>query len=245
MSTPKLNQVLAIEKGVKSRVLATVTSVYHDIQKPVRMNGLHKTYEPLNEDGLRYPPESQKVAVRANDVLKTARRALEELFDVTAQKDWANRDANASVVVDGETILEAVPVTYLLFLEKQLNDIKNLVGKVPVLDDSEEWTFDSAAGVHKAQPVRTTRTQKVHKPIVLYDATEEHPAQTQMVTVDEVVGNWTTQKQSGALTRDRKDQLVERVERLTEAVKFARETANDTEAKKQSVGSKVFDYLFK
>jgi hypothetical protein len=244
MKEAKLNQILAIEKGVKSRTLATVTKVYHDIQKAMRMDGLFKTYKPLDEDGMQYAPERRKVAVRAEDVLKNARKALEELFDVTATKDWANCSARASVTLDGNALLEDVPVTHLLFLEKQLNDIKNVVGKIPTLDDAENWTYDDATGVHKTEPVVTTRTQKVHKPIVLYDATEEHPAQTQMVTVDEVVGNWTTIRQSGALTRDRKDQLVERVERLTEAVKFARETANDTKAPKQKVGDVVFNYLF-
>jgi len=244
MKETKLNQVLAIEKGVKSRTLATITKFYHDVQKSVRTEGLHKTYEPLDEAGMRYPPESHKVAVRAEDILKGARKALAELFDVTAQKDWANCEAKANVVVGGNVLIANVPVTYLLFLEKQLNDIKNLVGKVPSLDDSEDWEYDTAAGVHKTRPVVSTRTQKVNKPIVLYDATEEHPAQTQMITVDEVVGNWTTIKQSGGLARDRKDQLIDRVDRLTEAVKFARETANDTEAPKCTIGDPVFSYLF-
>jgi hypothetical protein len=245
MTDTKLNQVLAIEKGVKNRTLAAITKLYHDVQKPVRLAGLNRTYEPLDEQGMRYPPERSKVAVRAEDVLKRAQKALTELFDVTAQKDWANCEARANVVVDTEELLTNVPVTYLLFLEKQLNDIKNLVGKIPVLDDAEDWSYDDTAGVFKTAPVQSTRTQKVQKPIVLYDATEEHPAQTQMITVDEIVGNWTTTKQSGALPRDRKDQLVDRVERLTEAVKFARETANNSVAPKQSAGDKILGYLFK
>lgn len=244
MKETKLNQVLAIEKGVKNRTLSAVTRLYHEVQKPVRLAGLHKTYKPLDEDGMRYPPESTRVAVRAEDILKDANKALRELFDVTAQKDWANCDARADVVVDGETLVSDAPVTYLLFLEKQLNDIKNLVGKIPVLDSSEDWSYDEALGVFKTAPVETTRTQKVHKPIVLYEATEEHPAQTQMVTVDEVVGNWTTVKQSGALPRNRKDELLDRVDRLTEAVKFARETANGAVAPKQEVGAPVLNYLF-
>lgn len=243
MKETKLNQVLAIEKGVKSRTLAAVTRLYHDVQKPARLTGLNRTYEPLTEDGVRHPPERAKVAVRAEDVLKTARKSLAELFNVTAQKDWANCEARADVVIDGNAILENAPVTYLLFLEKQLNDIKNLVGKIPTLDDGEDWLYDEALGVYKTEPVQNTRTQKVQKPIVLYDATEEHPAQTQMITVDEVVGNWTTIKQSGALPRNRKDELAERIERLTEAVKFARENANETVAPKQSVGQPILDYL--
>lgn len=240
----KLCQVLAVEKGVKSRTTSTISKAYHELQKPPLLSGLSKTYKPLDEDGVRYPPENVKVQVRAEDVLKDAQKALSELFDVTAQKDWANCDAKANVLVGGKILLEDVPVTYLLFLEKQLTDIKTLVGKIPTLDTSEDWHKDDAAGLYKSSPVETTRTQKVQKPIVLYHATEEHPAQTQLVSEDVVVGRWTTVKSSGALPADRKQELLERTEKLLKAVKFAREEANSMEAPRQVIGEVVMDYIF-
>ena len=39
-------------------------------------------------------------------------------------------------------------------------------------------------------------------------------------------------------------ELLERVEKLQHAVKFAREEANNTEVSDQRVGAAVFDYLF-
>jgi len=239
----KLNQVLAIEKGVKARCNGTVTRLYHLVQKPVLLNGLVKNYQPLDEDGVRYPPESQKVQVRADETLKETRKALTELFNVTAQKDWANCDARADVVVEGELVLTNVPVTYLLFLEKQLTDLKTLVSKVPVLDSSDDWQLDEASGLFKTTATQTTRTSKVQRPIVLYDATDEHPAQTQLITEDVVVGHWSTVKQSGALPADRKNELLERIEQLLEAVKFSRETANSVDAPKVSVDS-LFGFIF-
>jgi len=243
--TPKLNQVLAIEKGVKSRTQGTVTKLYHMIQKPILMAGLMKTYQPLEEGGQEYPPERQKVQVRADDVLTDASVALSELFDVTAQKDFANCGAVADVIVEDNVLLEQVPVTFLLFLEKQLTDFRTILGKVPTLDASEEWKKDEALGLHRTDPTKTTRTAKVQKPIVLYDATEEHPAQTQLLTEDVVVGTWETVKQSGALPADRKTAIQKRVEKLLEAVKFARETANSIEANKQTIGDTVFAYLLR
>jgi hypothetical protein len=244
MKTPKLCQVLAIEKGVKSRTASTVTGLYHKVQKGVLLNGLSKTYEPLNEDGVRYPPERQRVQVRADEVLRETQKALTELFDVTAQKDFANCAAKADITVDGQVVLSGVPVTYLLFLEKQLTDLKTLLSKIPTLDSAEDWSYDTAAGLFKSAPVVSTRTQKVQKPIVLYDATEEHPAQTQLISEDIVVGNWTTVKQSGALPADRKRTLRQRVEKLLESVKFAREAANSEEAEKVEVGAKVLNFVF-
>ena len=120
--TTKLNQVLAIEKSTKSRVHGEVTRMHHSLQKGGLLNGFAKSYQPKDEDGDHYPPERQRVQVNAASELRRAGRLLGELFDVTATKDWANTQAKADLVIDGETLLEQVPATYLLFLEKQLND---------------------------------------------------------------------------------------------------------------------------
>jgi len=244
MKTPKLNQVLAIEKGVKSKTHGALTQLYHKVQKHALLAGQSRTYTPLDEDGVKLPPESQRVQVRADDVLKSVRKTLVELFDVTAQKDWANCSAIADIVVDGNTLLENVPVTYLLFLEKQLTDLRTMIAKIPTLDADTEWNYDDNAGVYRSEATQTTKTKKVQKPIVLYPATEEHPAQTQLVTEDVVVGNWTTVRQSGALPADRKEQLGERIVSVLEAVKFARESANSAEAEKVHAGDKLFGFIF-
>jgi len=242
--TAKLNQVLAIEKGVKSKAHSTVSSLYHQLQKSALLSGQTRHYNPVDEDGVRLPSENNRVQVKATDVLKTAIKSLTELFDVTAQKDFANCNAWADVIIDGSVLLDGVPVTNLLFIEKQLTDIKTLVGKIPVLDLDTDWTFDTNAGVFKSLPVMTTKTKKVQKPIVLYPATPEHPAQTQLTSEDVVVGQWTTVRQSGALPSDKRDQMLDRVGKLLEAVKFARESANSTEAKRVSVGEKVLGFVF-
>jgi hypothetical protein len=61
---------------------------------------------------------------------------------------------------------------------------------------------------------------------------------------DIVVGFWRTVKFSGALPARRVNELAERVERLQEAVKFAREEANNLEVQDQKVGEKIFQFLF-
>jgi hypothetical protein len=244
MTTPKLNQVLAIEKGVKSKTHSTLTQLYHRVQKNALLAGQSRTYTPLDEDGVKLPPESQRVQVRADDVLKNVSKSLIELFNVTAQKDMANRGASADIVVDGNILLEGVPVTYLLFLEKQLTDLKTMVAKIPTLDADTSWTFDANAGVFRSEATETTKTKKVQKPIVLYPATPEHPAQTQLVTEDVVVGNWTTVRQSGALPSDRKERLGERIVKVLEAVKFARESANSAEAPRHTLGDDILGFIF-
>jgi hypothetical protein len=240
----KLNQILAIEKGIKTRVYAEFTELHQATQKPALMNGFNKTYQPRDEEGETYPPESQKVQHSAAEVLERVSGLLTELFDITATKDFANCTARADVVVDGRTLLKDVPAPYLLFLEKQLGDLQTFIAKMSDLDPGSDWAVDPSTGLFKTEPSMTQRTKKVQKAIVLYDATEHHPAQTQLITEDVIAGQWVTIKYSGAIPAPRKKQLLGRIDKLNNAVKFAREQANSTEAADKKLGREVFDYLF-
>ena len=239
----KLNQIIAVEKGVKSRTQRDVTDAYHTIQKTALLSGISRTYQPRDEEGEQLPPESTRVQVKAEDVLKQASASLTKLFDVVATKDWANCDARADVVVDGQTVLRDVPVSYLLFLEKQLTDLHTLIDKLPVLDPSETWSFDESADVWRTDPVGTSRTKKIPRNHVKAEATDKHPAQVDVYTEDVIVGTWTKVVFSGAMPARRVNALRERVERLQQAVKYAREEANGIEVTDQSVGDAVFAYL--
>ncbi len=182
--------------------------------------------------------------IKAEDALRATAGTLTRLFDVTATKDWANRSAVADVVVDGTVLLPQVPVPYLLFLEKQLTDLHTFVRKLPVLDASESWNLDASTDSWKTDPVRTIRTKKVPRNHVKAEATEKHPAQVEVYYEDVPVGYWTTVKFSGALPARRVNELLDRVEKLQQSVKFAREEANNTEVTDQRVGDAVFGYLF-
>jgi hypothetical protein len=240
---PKLNQVIAIEKGVKSRVNSETTEVYKKVQKAELFNGFSKTYQPKEDDGETLPPEAQRVQERVEDLLKQTAKDKTELFDVSAQRDYANMEARADVVVDGQKLIEGAPVPFLLALEKELTDLRTLISKLPVLDPAETWEQDINSGLYRTPETSRNRTAKVQKALVLYPATDKHPAQTQMVTEDVTVGYWKTVKLSGAMPRPRQQQLAERVEKLLNAVKYAREEANQFEAPKREVGAALFNYL--
>ena len=130
------------------------------------------------------------------------------------------------------------------FLEKQLVDLHTFIKKLPVLDASESWTYDASADCWATEPVQTVRTKKIPRNHGKAEATEKHPAQVEVYYEDVSVGNWRTVKFSGALPAKRVHDLLARVERLQEAVKFAREEANNLEVEEQKVGEKIFHYLF-
>jgi hypothetical protein len=240
----RLNQIIAVEKGVKSKSFADLTEAHHAVQKTAPLSGIARTYQPKDEEGEQLPPESTRVQIKGEDILRQVSTTLTRLFDVTATKDWSNCQARADVVVDGRTIAGGVPVSYLLFLEKQLVDLHTFVKKLPVLDAAESWVRDDSTDSWRTEPVRTIRTKKVPRNHVKAEATEKHPAQVEVYYEDIAVGYWTTVKFSGALPAKRVNEILERVVALQNAVKFAREEANNTEVVDQQVGAAVFGYLF-
>ncbi len=241
----KLNQVIAIEKGIKTKVEVDITAIHRISGKPSLFEGFNKTYEKKADTGEDVPSEKKIVQEIASRLLDDITERWAPLFDVTAQKDFANCEAKADVVDEGGVhILKGVPATYLLFLEKRLTELYKLVSVFPVLDPAEEWSFDAASKQHRTEPVLTTRTKKVQRGLVLHPGTEKHPPQTQMITEDVSVGTYKLVKLSGALEEPHRRALLRRIEALQVAVKKAREEANTVEAPKQDVGLTVFTHLF-
>jgi hypothetical protein len=239
---PKLNQIVAIEKNVKATTFEQLSKAHHMVQKAPLLSGIHREYQPKDEQGDQLPSESTKVQVSAERVLGDVAESLAGLFDVVATKDVGNTAAKADVVVDGVTVAENLPISYLLWLEKQLTDLHTFVKKLPVLDPADDWT-ETEPGLWKTQVVTTTRTKKVPRNHVKAEATDRHPAQVETYFEDVLVGNWKTVKLSGAMPADRVALLLKRVERLQQAVKFAREQANAIEVGRVHVGAGIFEYL--
>lgn len=241
----KLNQVIAIEKGIKSRVYAGLTELNKAVQKPELFNGFNKSYRKIDDAGEDLPAESKRVQFSTKTVFEAVERGLTELMTVTARKDWTNCVAAGHIMIDGQMLVSAVPVSYLLFLEKQLNDLRTLVSSMPTLDIAEDWTKDPDSGLYKTLPTSTHRTKKIEEPLVLVQPTKEHPAQVKVMTRDVITGYWDTVKHSGAMPRTDKDALLERIEKLAIAVKEAREGANmEDEEPVPKVANAIFGYLY-
>jgi len=241
----KLSHVLAVVNQVKTNAMEQVTGLYQQLDKAKLTVGLTRTYKPLTDDGETLPDENSIVQMRVEDVLRDVVKHLTPLYDVSLQRDAANCEAKADLVVDGETLLKDVPATYLLWLEKQVNHMHTIICKLPTLPAEGEWTFDQGSACYKDTVSMRARTKKVPKPITLCEATKEHPAQVQLAHEDIIVGYWHQTALSGAIPRTRAQELRDRVETLLAAIKTARETANHVEAPKKEAGAVIFRYLFR
>lgn len=239
----KLNQILAVEKQTKTNTGEQVTALYHLLQKEPLLNGISRTYKPIDDDGEKFPPENVQVQVRVEATLKDVAKHFISLFDITLGRDSANCSAKSDVIVDGKAILKDVPATYLLWLEKQLTDMHTYIVKLPVLPQTETWAYDDATSTFKTPVVETAKSKKLPRAFVKAEATKEHPAQVDVLQEDKLVGYWATTKFSGAVSKDRAQTLRDRIEALMAAVKTARENANLVEVPKVAAGQAVFDYL--
>ncbi len=244
--TMKLSQVIALETDAKQRIQSAVTKIHKAMQKADLYNGSTATYEATREGEEEFPSKKVKVRLVAETALAEMAEHWVELVDWTAAKDFGNcsSGARADVIVDGVTLVEQAPVPLLLFLEKQMTDLRKSIDVTPTLDEAEDWVFDDRMGYHRtAEPVKTHKTKKLQKGLVLHPPTVEHPAQTQMITEDVVVGYWTGNKFSGALTPTRKRSLLKRTNTLLGAIKVAREEANHSKVDTQNIGDGLYKFV--
>ena len=243
---PKLNQIVAIEDGSKKSGYADLTKTHHVLQKPDLFNGFISTYKPYSEDpSLNQPEQRKAVQQNAPEIVRQAWQGLIELWNIVATKDNGNCRAKADVVVEGKVLATQVPVTHLLFLEKQLTDLRTFISKLPVLDPSKEWVYDANAGMYKTtHPEQRIRTRKVPKSIVKIEPGPHSPGQAEIVTLDEAEGMWTQVDMSTAYPADKIREMLERVNKLVSAVKFAREEANSIEVEKAKGADVMLSYVF-
>src|SRR5919202_1160350 len=97
----KLNQLIAVLQSVKANANKGKAEVSQLSQKSTLFQGLSRTYQPREEDGFVYPPESQKLTLKADELIEKFVQSCSEFLDLAATQDYANTEARASVTVDG------------------------------------------------------------------------------------------------------------------------------------------------
>lgn len=244
----KLHEILAVEgdkEGIFKKNIVEVQDVFN--KQKVFFEGHHKRYEPFDEnekaDGLE---ERHSMETTVHERLSQSNDACIDYFDVVLQKEKTNKKATADLVVDGITISTALPATFLLGLENKLKTLRPLFNAIPVLPTGLAWEKDEqkGAGVFRLKhPLKKFRTAKTFQHKVLYDATKEHPAQIERWEETKNVGTFYTDIWSGALTPAEKAILLQRIDKLIQATKKARQRANCEEVEEIKIGKEIFGYI--
>lgn len=249
----KLHEILAVEGNLKGQADKLINDAKTTFDgRNAAYTGFSKVFTAKNTEGVDYPPEFKVVGYTVSDKLNFLSEHLIRLLDCQFQKESANQSAKADIVITQEdgadadlTLARNVPATMLLTLESRLEEFKKLLETCPTLDPNLSWAWnDNEQCWHSKETVKNS-TKKLPKVIVKYDATKEHPAQTELFHEDIVVGTWTEVTKSGALSVKQKAKLFSRVDLLHRAVKRARMRANETEVPKEKIAKGIFDYLLK
>lgn len=240
----RLIAAVMLQRNVRSRVATIVNEVYKQVQKPALFTGHVRAYTPKDEEGFRYPDENLPVQQVAIDLLTSLSSDIGKMWDATATRDAGNQDAYADIKIGSQTLLERVPLTTLLFLEKQLIDVRTLISACPTLDNAKTWRTDKVTGISRTEPVESTRTEKAEETVIVVPASDKHAAQTRDRVRDKIVGTWATTHLSGALTLSDQHELIGRVNQLIDAVKIAREEANIIVVDDVDISTPLFEFIF-
>jgi hypothetical protein len=245
----KLHELLAVEadlKGVSDKVISEAIVTF--TKKTDHFQGFTKRYEPYR-DGLEHflPSESKELVTTVKDKLDYVVDHIARYLNAVAQKERTNQAAKADIVVDGITIAQHIPATFLLGMESKLKDIRKVFESIPTLSPGIRWEEDTqkGKGVFVAPITERLRTEKKMKPVVLYEATDKHPAQVKESTEDVAIGKYVQTDWSSMLSPADKSVLIGRVDKLTQAIKRARQRANEQEVIDIQVATDLFDYILK
>lgn len=251
VSTRSLGQVIGVEKTHRAKDNETGTRVMKQVQVKTLTAGHSKVFTPNDPDSLvkhpeyAAPDEHKEVALTVEAALQEAVRHAIPAVNITATKDRTNQRANADIIVRGAVLVPDVPVSHLLWLEHYLSEWRKFMSVLPVLDAEKRWErVDGRTGLFRSDGAETPRFVHETVPLVLHPGTEKHAPIAEKITKDTHVGRFAMTHFSGAVTEDRKRELVDRADELLVAVKDAVARANRTQAAEEiAEGGALFGYL--
>ena len=229
----KLHQILAVEDDRKRTAMEILNESIGTFKtKKDHFEGVTRVYDVKEEGSEEYPTERKELITTVKEKLDYTAKHWAKYLDIVMMREQTNSSgvAKASVQV-GDKFFGEYGATTLLAIEKNLTQFILMLREVPTLDPAHEWIEDDQNSNRfiSKHPSEQNRTQKKSKPIVMYEATKEHPAQVVMETYDTIVGKWTGTRTSGKIRPADKATMLDRAEELLIAVKKARTAANECE----------------
>jgi hypothetical protein len=248
----KLHELLAAEKTPTG----AWNSLYEDTLKKFKnpthfFDGHSKSLKMIEDSPANTAIEDQAreekpVTTNVYETLEYALDIFGKAEDLQFQKNSTNRKAHGTVMWKGHPLLKDMPVDQLLGLEARLTKLRLLYAEVPILDATKHWRPATNINAHVWElvyPEEATKTEKKIVPIIMKDATKEHPAQVQAVQRDDVVGKYTTTKRSGSATALQKADALKRIDELLIEIKQARMRANETAVESGTISDVLLPLL--
>lgn len=244
----ELHETLAVEKDLRGQAARVMQETKHVFAKGELFRGSITSYKPFADEDAHLSEEKHEAI--GSDVMARLRFTAEHVgkfWDAVLQKEKTNQTAVADIVLeDGTVLATAVPATMCLGLEGKLVEFRDAIKGMPTLDAKTEWVQAEGQpeGIFRmAHDAFTFRGKKVEEPVVLYEATPEHPAQVQVHTRDVNVGKVTKRVFSSAVTSARAATILGRVEDMIRATRLARQRANKATVVTDKIASNLMNHI--
>lgn len=244
---PKLHELLAAERTVTNASTLLLKETESKFGKDHFFAGNDKTLRLINDSPIKdameqAARETRPLTTTVPDTLEYFFKSWAKSEDLLFQKNRTNQKAIADIEFNGDVIAKDIPVDELMGLESRLEVLRGLIQKTPTLDASKKWVKDINQGDHvwkTEQPEVATKTEKEVSSVVLYAATDKHPAQIKEVSKDVVVGSFSNMRFSGAITSRAKADALKNIDILISEVKKARTRANNVDVEIVNIGDVV------
>jgi len=251
---PTLGQIVFVDTSTRTAFKTDFDQILHTMEGDKALfNGVHKEHTPLpgvdehgRPENLQQPGQDLQIRANVIELLQQVQPIAIKLYDTVATKDYGQRNAVADVVVNGDTLLEDVPIVHLLWLEKSVTDLLTLFRKIPVRTRAERWEPSDVVGEYRTPVVTEESTKKVTgwQTVVAAAANNGHPADVRPISNDVVSGHYNTVKFTAAMPDRDRTTLIRRVSDLLDGIKMAIVEANHVAAPSVEEGDKIFDYLY-
>jgi len=243
----KLHETLAVESALETTANKLVKESLHTLSKDTLFKGKVRRLEMFREEDKKSETtEHQELSTTVDENIQYLTKPLSKYWDAVLQKDQTNQVAVADLIVEGKTIAEKVPATFLLGMESKLRDLRKIYDAIPTLAPGISWipSEQDRKGVFKtAHEIIQLKSEKAPEFRIVAEATPEHPAQVAQVAKTSDVGRYITTEYSGMMTPLEKAQRIERLDTILRATKQARMRANNTLVVKGSIGKDILDYI--
>jgi len=246
----KLHQLLATDASLKGQAQKCRSELQTTLEKKRHLFEEKRTTFTSNEENAHPVTEAQQdIQTSVRSEVDWLSKIMVKALDASYAIDLANTQAKADIVLEGGNILaKDVPATALLQLEKRVREVQDFIRAIPTLDPAKGFKPDPdrGEGIYVAREVTKTRTRKDIVPLVLYAATDKHPAQVEKITKDVATGTILEQEWSSMITPSLKADLMQRSEELFRAIATARSKANEQEidVKQNKIGESLLGYIY-
>lgn len=243
----KLHELLAVEgdlEGTYRKILEETKTTF--TKKTEHFMGFVRTLQLFDEEAAPLAPDYKELDSTVDAKLDYQKGHVVRYLDAVLQKELTNTTAKADLVIDGKKIAKELPATFLLGLETKLKHVRDVYSTIPTLQPGVKWVKDEdkGKGVYITEnPEETYQTEKVVEPVVMYEATKEHPAQVKEAAKTIKTGKFTRKVWSGMLSPAEKSIILGKIDKLIRAAKKARQRANATEVVKATVAKEIFNYI--